>query len=144
MTTPERLRRRQRREEILLIVLGLLVGATSIYFHGQDVNQRQCFADNFTQLSSSLSGRSDIAGREARAAKLESTATRLESAANNDFYKAAFASTSQAEVRDAYRDYQVAAAKVNRMRAKVDHRRERIAVDRAEHPIPDFPEGTCG
>lgn len=143
MTTPERLRRRQRREEVLLIGLGILVGIVSIYFHGQDVKQRDCIASNFGELTSSLNTRGEIAAREARAAQLEAKATRLESKANNAFYKAAFSSTDTAEVFDAYGAYRVTIAQVNAMRIKVDHRRNAIAEDRADNPIPDFPRGTC-
>lgn len=127
----------------MLLLLGLAVGLVSIYFHGQDVKQRDCFLGKFTDLSSSLTARGEIAQREARAARLEAKATRLESKANNDFYKAAFASTSQAEVFDAYGAYRVALHEVNDMRMKVDHRRERIAEDRTANPIPAFPAGSC-
>ena len=144
MTTPERLRRRQRREEILLILLGVVVGLTSIYFHGQDVKQRECISDNFSDLSASLSVRSDVAQREARAARLEAEATRLESRANSDFYAAVAASLGDHPAFvDAYGDYRALMREVKTTRALVDHRRERIAQDRADNPIPGFPEGTC-
>ena len=143
MTTPERQRRRVRRIGWGLIILGIVVGLVSWYFHGQDVEQRHCVTNTVRALTKSLDARSDIAARESRATKMEGRATRLESKANNDFYRQAFASSSQAEVFDAYGRYRVSLAKVNAMRAKVDNRREHIAEDRADHPIPAFPAGTC-
>lgn len=129
MTTPERLRRRQRREEILLILLGIVVGAVSIYFHQQDVDQRTCIASNFSSLSDALDKRGELAERESRVNAAESSATRR-------LIIDAFASDSRQEAFTAFR-------KAQRRWERVDHERARIAHQRAENPIPNFPEGTC-
>lgn len=143
MTTPERFRQRQRLEGTALMVLGLMLVASSYWFHHQDGEQRTCLGDNFSDLSAALNARADFAKKDARASKIEASAIRLESSANNTFYRAAFAASSQAEVLGAYGDYRVTLAQVNALRAKVDRRRAHIADLREQHPIPDFPAGTC-
>lgn len=129
MTTPERLRRRQRREEILLIVLGILVGLTAIYFHGQDVKQRECIAENAATLNTVLTKRGELADQESRANRAESAATR-------QLIIDAFASETRQEAFAAFRRAQEGWA-------EVDKDRQRIARQREANPIPDFPEGIC-
>ncbi len=143
MTTPEAFRRRQRREGYALIFLGIIVSLGFGFLSHQQRQQGDCVVKNFSNLSASLTARGGIASRESRAARIEGRATRLESKANNDFYKAAFSAADTADVFDAYGRYRVALAHVQTLRQQVDKRRERIATDRAQNPIPAFPEGTC-
>lgn len=143
MTTPERFRRRQRIEGAFLIFIGLTIIISTAYFRSADTAQRACLADNFGALSTTLNARGELARKDTKVNLIEADATRLESRANNDFYKEAFAATSDAGVFDAYGGYRVTLAEVNRMRAKVDRRRAHIAAEREAHPIPGFPAGTC-
>lgn len=129
MTTPERLRRRQRREEILLIVLGILVGLTAIYFHGEDVKQRECIAENTAALNTVLTKRGELAEQESAANQAESSTTRK-------LIIDAFASDSRQEAFAAFK-------KAQDGWAEIDKDRKRIARQRDANPIPDFPEGTC-
>lgn len=111
------------------MILGIVVGLVSLYFHQQDVDQRECITRNFSTLSTSLTERAEAAAAEART-------TRAESRANRKFYRDAFASKNRRDVFEAYGDY--------RARLEVvDQRRERIKADREAHPIPDFPAGSC-
>jgi hypothetical protein len=130
VTTPERLRRRQRREEILLIVLGILVGVTAIYFHGQDVKQRECIASNTADLNSVLTKRGELAAQESRVNAAESAATR-------QLIVDAFASKDRQEAFAAFR-------KAQHGWEQVDKDRKRIVRKRAANPLPDFPAGVCG
>lgn len=143
MTTPERLRRRERRNGYALIVLGIVIGLVSIYFHQQDAAQRRCISEQFSKLSTALTVRGDLAKREARATHKEANAQKLESKANQMFYRDAFSSATQAGVFDAYGQYRVTIHAVNQERAHVQAMRERIKAARANTPIPDFPAGTC-
>ena len=129
MTTPERLRRRQRREEILLILLGVAVGLVSIYFHQRDVDSRQCMAHNFSDLSSALSVRGDLAAKDSAANEAESAATR-------QLIIDAFAAKNRQEAFAAFHKAQEGWAKVDKQRAQIQKERE-------ANPIPDFPAGTC-
>lgn len=143
MTTPERLRRRQRIEGTFLVIIGILLVVSTLWFRHQDEQQRACFTTKFSELTSNLSARGALASREARAALQESRATRLESRANSDFYRQAFAATSTEDVFEAYAQYRVTLATVNEKRAKVTEKRAEIKREREANPIPDFPEGTC-
>lgn len=150
MTTPERLRRRQRRESSFIALVGLAVLVSSLWLNSQDAaqqredqTQRECIARNFTDLSEALNARAELAKKDARASRIEAEANRLESRANNEFYRGAFAATGTAEVLDAYGDYRVTMAQVAEMRSKVDRRRMHIADERERNPIPPFPVGTC-
>lgn len=129
MTTPERLRRRQFELGIGFIILGLMVGLASIYFHQRDVESRQCMAQNFSDLSRALSVRGDLSAQESAANKSESAATR-------QLIIDAFAAKDRQEAFAAF-------SKAKKRWAEVDHQRAQIARERAANPIPDFPEGTC-
>lgn len=113
----------------MLILLGLMVGLVSIYFHGQDVKQRECIGENFSDFATVLNVRGDLSGREAAANQSESAATR-------QLIIDAFASKDRQEAFAAFRKAQKAWKKVDRQRAA-------IAKARADNPIPNFPEGAC-
>jgi hypothetical protein len=143
MTTPERLRRRQRIEGTFIALIGIFLVLSSLYSRHQYSTQRDCMAVNFGQLTDSLTARADLAAREAKVSRLESEATRLESRANNQFYKRAFAATDRSAVFAAYGKYRVRMAEVADMRATVDRRRLHLSAKRDANPIPAFPAGTC-
>lgn len=129
MTTPERFRRRQRIEAALLVLMAIGFILQNRYFNHLNEQSRACLADNFSALATNLTARSEIASAEART-------TRAESRANRQFYRDAFASESEAEVFDAYAAYRIRIE-------KIDQRRDRIAQERADNPIPAFPAGSC-
>lgn len=122
MTTPERLRRRQRIEGAGLLLLGIFIAAQSWYFDNRDEdNDRRlesvvsCMADNFTKFSVSINARGNLSQRDSDAvAELLSTV--------------AAAKTSE-QVADALQKY--------------DTKRRAIAKDRRENPLPKFPTGRC-
>lgn len=135
---------------VVLVVLGGVQGATTVSFRhedqvqrDQDQAQRTCIATSFEDLSTALTARAKFAHKDTKAGDIEREATRLESSANNAFYKAAFAATDTAGFFEAYGDYRVKLHEVNRLRDQVDRRRAKIAADRASHPVPGFPEGKC-
>lgn len=129
MTTAVKQRRRQRRIELGLIVLGIIVGLVAIFFHQQDVNQRQCIASNTHELNNILTIRGDLTEQESDANKADSAATR-------QLIIDAFASDTRQEAFAAFH-------KAQRRWKQVDRDRAQIAHQRAANPIPDFPEGTC-
>lgn len=133
-TTTTRDRRRFRLPEVRwqgwgLIVLGIFVGLSSIYFHAQDVNQRQCFANYVTKSA-------DIQTKRSALGEQDSDANKAESAATRQLIIDAFASKTRQQAFAAFRKAQVGWAAVDKERA-------RIARQRAANPIPDFPAGTC-
>lgn len=143
MTTPERLRRRQRIEGTFLVIIGLLLIVSTLWFRYQDHQQRTCLATNFGNLRSALEVRGDLANRDSRANRLETAAARIEARSLNKFLVAAFAATDQSGVLEAYGDYRVSVMKAAEIRERVDRRREQIRKEREGTPIPAFPEGTC-
>lgn len=146
----ERLRQPIFRLGLVLVVMGGYQISSSLYFRHQDQAQRHedqvqrtCIVTNFSDLATALIARGKYARKDTKVSDIERDATRLESKANNEFYKAAFSATDTAGFFDAYGDYRVKLHEVNRKRDQVDRRRTKIADDRAAHPIPSFPEGTC-
>lgn len=122
MTTPERLRRRQRREGFAVIVIGLGLIFQQWYFgnRADDAAQanaatNECIARQFSKLSAVLSARSDLAQRESNA-----VADVLVTAAN---------ATNGDQVAAALRRY--------------DRERRAIAKARKDNPLPKFPTGRC-
>ena len=115
MTTPERLRRRQRIEGVLLVVIGLLMLLQSVLFNAQDQRQRECLEDNFTALSNALEVRSELVSRETEAAKRVNLAELT-------------ASTDQ-EVVEELELYKTEIEEIQRIRE--------------ENPVPPYPSGEC-
>lgn len=116
MTTPERLRRRQRIEGSLLVVIGILMLLQSAYFTGQDRQQQECLQKNFVALSEALDVRSELTRRETAAAEKVNLAE-LEVSTNAEFVSR-------------LRDYEAEIEKIQRLRR--------------ENPLPPYPAGRCG
>lgn len=132
MTTPERLRRRQMFEGAALIAVGVLMLVQAFYFQGQADRQRQCLADNFSELSVALSVRGNLAERETAqnrqlwgiyaqaAGLLKHPEDELTPAQQRRF---------QVKLVDQLAEYQ-------RVIRGIEHRRR-------ETPLPPFPAGVC-
>lgn len=69
MTTPERLRRRQRAEGAILILLAIFTVLQAIYFNEQDQRQRQCIHTEVANLSESLNARAELVRKESEASQ---------------------------------------------------------------------------
>jgi hypothetical protein len=114
MTTPERLRRRQRREGVAVIVIGVLLIFQGWYFQNEDQDQRDCTREQIQQLVETLEKRGGLAQRES-----DNTASVLLTASE---------ATNGDEVAEALQEYRVESAK--------------IKAARAANPI-EFPTGEC-
>lgn len=129
MTTPERLRRRQRIEGVFLVVIGVGTLLQFNYFHHQDQDQRDCLYDVIAAQNAALTARGDLAQQDSEINASESAATR-------GLIVDVFASKSSEEARDSFE-------KAVKQWAEVDDRRAEVKKKRAENPIPELPEGTC-
>lgn len=115
MTTPERLRKRQIRNDWYIVILAVLLLAAFIYFRGQDNAQERCFNNYFQAQADTSKVRSKLVERESQATRdLLLRGTTAES--REEFQK----------IRALY---------VKRIKA-IDQARE-------DNPIPPFPEGIC-
>lgn len=115
MTTPERLRRRQLIEGSILIILGIVMILQAWYFHHNDIIQKACLAKQITAVTRSYTARADITERDSNA---KTTVIR----------DVAMAKT-QEDVRRALDTFLKDQTQIDR--------------DRANHPVPPFPPGTC-
>lgn len=119
MTTPERLRRRQRREGWALIFLGLMVAGSSYVDHQRDANQtddfQRCITDQVTKLTSGLNVRGDLNAQDT-----EATNTVILSVARAKEYPEIAAALQK------FQDDQAA-----------------IAEQRRKTKVPPFPNGKC-
>ena len=115
MTTPERLRRRQRIEGTALILLGVFTILMSLYFRGEDARQRTCLTDQFHQLSETLTTRGELVSRDSRS----TTRVILDVARASD----------KKQVRESLDRYIAQQA--------------RLDLQRRQNPLPPFPEGAC-
>jgi hypothetical protein len=133
VTTPERLRRRQRIEGALLILVGLAMILQGYYFGIQDRDQRECLARNFQELSTALNVRSDLVARETDATRrIWSTYTRaagyLEDNPTGELPPKKRAKL-QTELVAALLNYQSEIKDITR--------------ERKENPVPPYPAGEC-
>jgi hypothetical protein len=115
MTTPERFRRRQRIEGTALVILGVFTILMSLYFRAQDIEQRQCLADQFHEFSEVQTKRSAFVDKDSR-------------------------STSQVilTVARAKKSTEVRASLDRYIRQQA-----RLNLQREQNPLPPFPEGAC-
>jgi multidrug resistance efflux pump len=115
VTSPERLRRRQRIEGSLLLALGIFTILVSIYFRGQDAAQREC-------INTYIAANSDTSAVRSKLVERESQATR----------RLLLRGTS-VESRE---EFQKVRAQYVRAIAAIDKARR-------ENPVRPFPEGIC-
>lgn len=115
MTTPERLRARQRRESAFIAILAVLLCIAVVYFRGQDAAQDRCLSKFVENQNATSSIRSKLVERE--------------SIATRSVIAAAGAADNRREFDQAFSDY----------------RREVRAIDRLrdENPVRMFPDGIC-
>jgi hypothetical protein len=115
VTTPERLRRRQRFESagVATVAIGLVLSV--IYFAGQDAAQERCLSTFVNTQTETSAIRSGLVERESRATR--SVITNALGAQNR---------------RDIVRAY-----------ARYDAALKRIDAVREAHPVVPFPEGLC-
>lgn len=116
MTTPERLRRRQRRESMGIAVLALGLCASVIYFNELDENRAEC-------LSSFIKNDNDTGAVRSALVEDESNATRA-------IIKAALTAESREALTAARDDYLETLAMIDR--------------ERKENPVERFDPSTCG
>ena len=119
MTTPEKVRRRERVLGVGLVICGLLV-ALSTYFGDkrddkQDRQFKECITSVVGELTDSLTARSNLTEPAAQSVR--------------DLISELLASKSEADSRKAIKRYNETQADL----AKV----------RENNPIPPFPDGTC-
>lgn len=115
MTTPERLRRRQRIEGAVLIILAICMLIQAWYFHSRDVGQRNCVANQFHQLASVQRARAELVDQDSKSTDRVIT------------------SVAQAKSKS---DVQVALSMFLATQKK-------ITAERETHKIPPFPPGSC-
>lgn len=115
MTTPERLRRRQRIEGSLLIFLAICMLLQAWYFHSQDNDQKSCIAQQFHKSSVVQAARGKLVERD--------------SAAKTEVIKEIAKAKTKEDVRNALDEYLVTQTKIDS--------------DRKDHQIPPFPPGKC-
>lgn len=130
MTTPERLRRRQYREGLVLLLLAIFTVAQAIYFNVQDARQGRCIADKVNEITAVQSARATLVDRD-------SELIRQEAAATSHVILAVGRIHSSEQFQAIEMRYQ---EQVERIAAA----RDQVAKERAENPVPDFPEGSCG
>lgn len=140
MTTPERLRRRQYIEGALLVVIGILMLVQSAYFHKVDqdqrevdVEQQQCLADNFQDLSVALDARSKLTSRETSQNKALWLIYAEAAGLLKDDPTGKLSKKDQNQLQ------------IDLVHQLLEYRREitDIEKDRKAHPLPPYPVGQC-
>lgn len=133
MTTPERIRRRQRIEGGVIIALAIFTVLQAIAFSLEDRNQRGCMEEKFSELSTALEARSGLATRESEATRqvwdVYGEYAGIVSDDPNRELTPEDRDRLQRQFVDALLNYQ----------AEV----EAIQRERKENPVPPYPVGSC-
>lgn len=120
MTTPERLRRRQRFEGAGLLVLGLLVAASTVFGETRDDKQDRTFKECIVSIVSDISSNSDA---RASLNALDTAAT------NRVILRVASAGGDRTAIQTALDDFK--------------NEQKSIAEAREKNKVPPFPDGKC-
>lgn len=118
MTTPERLRRRQRIESTFIVILTIALVAAALWFNGQASAQQTCLSTYISINSQTTKIRSDLVSRESK-----TTRKFLLDATDPDKVK----------TRE---EFQKIRARYKRSLASID-------AARAANPVQPFPKGVC-
>lgn len=118
MTTPERLRRRQRIEGTALLIVGILFSTFSYVNEKRDDAQEHCLTDQITKLTGAIEARGEINAANSQATK--TVILGVATAAGSDDYAA---------VGEALRQYVTDIDEVEK--------------SRRDTAIPPFPNGKC-
>jgi MoxR-like ATPase len=122
VTTPERLRRRQRIETALVLVTIVLATLSVFWTDRQNAQQDECVAEQITDLTDALNARSDSTGKlnDATGEVINSFVQAAQSPDDPD---------NRAPILRALNDYAEVQADVREARR--------------DNPFPPFPTGKC-
>lgn len=133
MTTPERLRRRQTTQGIVLILLAVASALQALIFALSDRDQQRCFQERFTELSAAAEIRGELAEKETRLTRRVLRTYARAARLLEDDPSRSLTPAEQADLQT--RMVQVLIA--------YDVGTLEIQRDRRDNPIPPFPLGTC-
>jgi hypothetical protein len=147
VTTPERLRRRQRIEGFVLMLLGVGMLFQQWYFGHQNANTLECIAHNFALSAQAQTARVRLQGQDTALSQHETAASRrnwliyahaagILKKSGMDDLNPHQQKVLQDKFIDSLLDYK-------RITKHVQEQRDRITAARAKHPVPAFPNGTC-
>lgn len=161
MTTPERIRHRQRLLGFFIAAMGVAMLAQTWYFNHQDSQQSDCLASNFATLTRVLGIRSATTPRDTLLKKRATAASGYESAASGDIWRVYLKPAEylnnhpggelppkrglriQQELVDAILHYGKVSARVEERRTRLIKKNAELDALRQSTPVPPFPEGTC-
>lgn len=133
MTTPEKFRRRQLVEGLVLILLAVFTVVQSVAFSFEDSDQRECFEEKFSELSYALEARAKLAERE-------STATR-----DVLLVYAEAAGILRDDPTKELTPQQQKDLQVELVKTLLRYQDEivEVAREREQNPVPPYPVGVC-
>ena len=129
MTTPERLRRRQRLESAGIAILCVFLVGSTLYSAREDQQQNECLTDQVTKLTDSLTFRTGLTQQDSA---LNQSADRIQ----DEVILRVSEATTQAEANAAFETFR-------QSRTMIESERQRIQEERENNPVPPFPTGSC-
>jgi len=129
MTTPEKLRRRQLKIGLVLILLAIFTVAQGIYFNVRQADQQKCLRENFVALSHALHVRATLSTRESLANRSVLTAFSRAAAHASSTQTPQEQAKDRKELIDVLVNYQTEVSRIQEIRKN--------------NPVPPYPAGTC-
>ena len=133
MTTPERFRKRQLVEGLVLMLLAIFTVIQSVYFSVQNRDQQECFERKFTELNKSLIIRGKLGGKETHAERqiwmVYARAAGLIKDPEHPHLDPKDRQQLNSELVKALLNYKEVTTEIQQ--------------DRKEHPLPPYPLGAC-
>jgi type I restriction-modification system DNA methylase subunit len=138
MVTPERLRRRQRIESALVVIVIVLTCVSTWYTLEKARGTQECLEDTVQDLTNSLQVRSTAANDISTLVsdRVELLETLLNDIANLVVNPAGTEAEQSAKFQELLVNYQTDTAELDVTKTELDDVRK-------ENPYPDYPDGKC-
>ena len=147
MTTPERLKRRQIREGLVLILLAIFTVVQAVYFNLEDRQQSECVRDNFSEFARVTGFRADIGMQDSELQRRETAVSKkiwltFAEAAGviKDDPSKPLPPDEQARLNG---ELVKNLLEYKETISEIEEEREQLQRERRRNPVPPFPVGEC-
>lgn len=145
MTTPERFRRRQLVEGLVLILLAIFTAVQAVAFNVEDRDQQKCLEQSFSDLNQALASRSQLAteSNQLKDQNAQLTADQFDWLLNLFVTSASNQNATEQERAELRERFLRETKEFQEQRAELKKRIAEVTKQQANHPLPPYPAGKC-
>lgn len=161
MTEPTETKRKQPVVGAVLLAMGLAMVGQAVYFNRQDAEQSDCLVQSFSEFADNLTLRSTFTERDTLLKKRSLQASFYSDKASDRIWRTYGEAAGylredptaeippeealrlQKQLIDDIIHYGVVSERVAERRARLVKKNEELQQQRAQNPVPEFPDGKC-